>query len=83
MGKNTSNKGKIEYIDRFKSGKYVQGHFSKGDFIATTVMFVVHVMGQAAFEVGRDVLLKHDPKRTRITDKFLDSFKGKDSSILK
>lgn len=79
-----SKKGKIERIERVETGRFVQGtNFVKGDFIPMAVSFIVHVIGEAAFEVSREKLLSSSPGRERITDSFLDSFKGKDANTLR
>lgn len=78
------SKGKIERIERVEIGRYTQGtNFAKGDFIVTVVSFIVYVFGEAAFEVSREKLLNSSPGRKRITETYLDSFKGKDANILR
>jgi len=78
------SKGKIERIERVETGRYTQGtNFAKGDFIETVVSFIVYVFGEAAFEVSREKLLSFSPGRKRITEAYLDSFKGKDANILR
>ncbi len=78
------NKGKIKRIDRVETGRYTFGtNFTKGDYIPTIVSFIVHVFGEAPFEVGRDKLLSFSPGRKNVTETFLNSFKGKDSKILR
>lgn len=78
------NTGKIKSIERAEWGRYAHGtNFSKGQFIATIVEFFVHVIGEASFKVDRGTLLKQDPGRQRITQSYLDSFKGKDASQLR
>lgn len=75
---------KIKRIDRVETGRYTFGtNFKKGDYIPTIVSFIVHVFGEAPFEVERGEILKHFPGRKRVTQSMRDSFKGKDSSIFK
>ena len=75
---------KIKRIDRVEIGRYTFGtNFVKGDFIPTMKHFIVHVFGGAPFEVGRDKLLSFSPGRKNVTETFLNSFKGKDSKILR
>lgn len=74
----------IKRIDRVETGRYTFGtNFKKGDYIPTIVSFIVHVFGEAPFEVGRDKLLSFSPGRKKITETFLDTFKGKDTNILR
>ena len=45
-------KGKIESIDRVKTGRYVKGtHFTKGDYIPTKESFLIHLVGGIVLEV--------------------------------
>ena len=75
---------KIKNIERVQEGRYTFGtNFKKGDYIPTIVSFIVHVIGGAPFEVGRDKLLSFSPGRKRVTETFLNSFKGKDAKILR
>ena len=75
---------KIKRIDRVETGRYVHGtNYVKGDYIPTIVSFIVHVFGGAPFEVGRDKLLSFSPGRKKITEAFLDTFKGKDANTLR
>ncbi len=74
----------ITRIDRVETGRYTFGtNFTKGDYLSTIVQFFVHVRGGAPFEVGRDKLLSFSPGRKRVTETFLNSFKGKDAKILR
>lgn len=77
-------KGKIESIDRVKTGRYVKGtHFTKGDYIPTKESFLVHLVGGIVLEVGREAILSLFPGRKRINDNLLGKLKGMDASILK
>lgn len=77
-------KNTIKRIDRVETGRYTFGtHFTEGDYIRTTVSFIVRVFRGAPFEVGRDKLLSFSPGRKNVTETFLNSFKGKDADILR
>ena len=83
-GKGKMTKQTITRIDRVETGRYTFGtNFTKGDYLSTIVQFFVHVRGGAPFEVGRDKLLSFSPGRKRVTETFLNSFKGKDAKILR
>lgn len=77
-------KGTIKNIERRTEARYTFGSiFTKGDFLWPIVSFIVHVRGEAPFEVGRDKLLSFSPGRKNVTEPFLDTFKGKDANILR
>ena len=81
-----SKKGLIKNIIRIPGLKrFVFGSFfSKGDYIPEDApTFWVRVFGEKSFEVGRDKLLSFSPGRKKITETFLDSFKGKDANTLR
>ena len=74
---------KIKRVDRVETGRYTFGtNFKKGDYIPTIVSFIVHVFGEAPFEVERGEILRHFPGKQRVSQSMLDSFKSKDSSVL-
>lgn len=78
------SKHTIKRIDRVETGRYTYGtNFKKGDFIPTMVSFIVHVFGEAPFEVKREKLLSFSPGRKNVTETYLESFKGKDAKILR
>ncbi len=78
------NKGKIKSVKKVEYGKYAHGTtFSKGDYIATTVAYIVIVIGEAAFEVGREAILKQFPGRQRVTGSLLEKMKGMDANIFR
>ncbi len=86
MSNNMSNKGLIKEIFRIPGLKrFVFGScFSKGDYMPEDApTFWVRVFGEKSFEVGRDKLLSFSPGRKKITETFLDSFKGKDANTLR
>ena len=79
-------KGLIKEIIRIPGLKrYVQGDgFCKGEYMTEDApTYWVRVSGEKSFEVERDRLLSFSPNRQRITDAFLDTFKGQDSKTLR
>lgn len=83
--KNEKN-GLIESIIRIPGLKrFVFGScFSKGDYMPEDApTFWVRVFGEKSFEVGRDKLLSFSPGRKKVTEPYLDTFKGKDANILR
>lgn len=81
-----SKTGLIKEIIRIPGLKrFVFGScFSKGDYMHEDApKFWVRVFGEKSFDVGRDKLLSFDPGRKKVTESFLDSFKGKDANTLR
>lgn len=77
------NKGKVKAVKRVEYGKTSYGtNYKKGDYIATTVAYIVIVVGEAAFEISKEAILSLFPGRKRITSSMLDNMKGMDASKL-
>lgn len=79
-----NRKGTIKNIERRTEARYTYGtNFTKGDFLWPIVSFIVYVRGEAPFEVKREKLLSFAPGRKKVTEPYLDTFKGKDANILR
>ncbi len=79
-----NNQETIKRVERVKTRRYTHGtNYVKGDYIPTTVFYVVYLVGGAVFETTREKILSCHPGRKRVTEPMLDSFKGKDAKVLR